>query len=383
MTRAVLRTAAALGLCAVATCGPIRRHDSSSAPAVDNGTMFDWPPSEHPTTALSLDNGKPYRYLMRREASGVSSTLRAVELDHAHAYAAGDDGVVLHRAAHGGWQREAVPTTRRLRALVGGSRDGFMPNAPCVETFTRDNRSWTRAQVTEIFAVGDAGTVVRRDPTGVWAVEPTPVTADLHAVVRHDDRLYAVGNRGTLIERTQRGWRVIASHTDADLRWFDGQVAVGRGGAVIDCARWDRERPGHGEPLACVPRAPASTADLLTGVSQGDRWRAYGVDGTVVRATRQAPVELALDPTFPGGATIFGASLSTWGTSLGEMPAIVVGAAGMLVLQGTTPVQARLDGAPDLFGVVTEAADAFVVGAGGTIVHLQAEGARCESIIDL
>lgn len=380
----VRRAAAAVGLCAMAACGPVARHDSFGAPSAEDGApMFDWPRSERPTTAVALDNGKPYRYLMRREPSGVSSTLRAVELDHAHAYAAGDDGVVLHRAAHGGWRREAVPTTRRLRALVGGARDGFMVNDQCVETFTRDNRSWNREQVTEIFAVGDAGTVVRRDPTGVWAVEPTPVTADLHAIVRRDDRLYAVGDRGTLIERTHGAWRVIASHTDADLRWFDGRVAVGRGGAVIDCARWDRERPGHDEPLACVPRAPASDAELLTGLNQGDRWRAYGVGGVVVRATRQAPIELVLDPTLAGGATIFSASASTWGTSLGQMPPILVGAAGTIVFQTATPVQLRIEGAPDLFGVVTEAADAFVVGAGGTIVHLQAEGARCESVIEV
>jgi len=347
--------------------------------------MFDWPPSERPTTAVVLDNGKPFRYLMRREPSGVTSTLRAVELDRAHAYAAGDDGVVLHRGAHGGWRREAVPTTRRLRALVSGAHDVFWVSSrtPCIETFTTENRSWDRAQITEIFAVGDAGTVVRRDPSGVWTVEPTPITADLHAVVRRHDRLYAVGDRGTLIERTHGAWRTIASHTDADLRWFDGRVAVGGGGAVIDCASWDRERAWPGEQLACVPRAPASDADLLTGLVQGDRWRAYGVGGAVVRATRQVPIELALDPAIPGGATITSAAASPWATSLGEMPPILVGTTGTLVFLATTPVQVMIEGAPELFGVVSEAADAFVVGAGGTIVHLQAEGARCESVIDI
>jgi hypothetical protein len=381
------RAAWALGLGAMAACGhPISHRDKPIHTSVDDGgPMFDWPPSEHPTTAVVLDHGKPYRYLMRREPSGVTSTLRAVELDHGHAYAAGDDGVVLHRAAHGGWRREDVPTTRRLRALVSGAHGvvEFTPRAPCVEMFTRDNRSWNRAQITEVFAVGDAGTVVRRDPSGVWTVEPTPITANLHAVVRRHDRLYAVGDRGTLIERKHGAWRAIASHTSADLRWFDGRVAVGVGGAVIDCAPWDRERPWAGEQLACVPRAPASDADLLTGVVEGDQWRAYGVGGAAVRATRQMPIELALDPAIPGGATITSAAASMTATSLGEMPPILVGTTGTLVFQATTPVQVMVEGAPDLFGVVTEAADAFVVGAGGTIVHLQAEGARCESVIEL
>jgi hypothetical protein len=387
VTRAVLRAARVLGLGAMAACShPIGHRDTPIEPAVDGGgPMFDWPPSERPTRTVELDNGKPYRYLMRRELSGVTSTLRAVELDYGHAYAAGDDGVVLHRGAHGGWRREAVPTTRRLRALVSGAHElgGVTSDISCTETFTTQNRSWDRAQITEIFAVGDAGTVLRRDPSGVWAVEPTPTTADLHAVVRHQDRLYAVGDRGTLIERTHGAWRAIASHTSADLRWFDGRVAVGRGGAVIDCAPWDRERPLPGEQLACVPRAPASDADLLTGVVQGDRWHAYGVGGTVVRATRQAPIELALDPAVPGGATITSAAASMSETSLGEMPPILVGTTGTLVFQTPTPVAVMVEGAPALFGVVTEAADAFVVGAGGTIVHLQAEGARCASVIDL
>lgn len=80
-------------------------------------------------------------------------------------------------------------------------------------------------------------------------------------VRRERHRLYAAGEHGTLLERRDGRWRAIATHSNADLRWFDGRLAVGLGGAVID-SRPPRSACATTSVLSSLPRTAATTSVL-------------------------------------------------------------------------------------------------------------------------
>lgn len=357
MNRAVV----AILVCATAGCGALiqRIRAESWAPP-----QFAWAdPSAPALTAAVPFRGtfRSYHYTVRREPSGVTGALRAVAIFRDVVYAVGDGGVILRRTAHTGWVREPTPTTRTLRGLLG---DALFHS--------------------EVIAVGDAGTVLRRSPDGTWIPEPVPTTADLYAIIADGDALYAVGDHGTLLERNAGVWRAIATHTTADLRSFDGSIAIGRGGAIVDCRAWDSSaRPPD---LHCVPRRSPTRADLLASLGGQIDWRAYGTGGTCVRATRRAPIDAVLDPPLPTGATITAAAdageplaqlIAMPGdegdTAQGSVASILVGTGGTIEILGDQRVRLAIPGAPDLLGVTLDLTDVFVVGAGGTIVHLQAD----------
>jgi hypothetical protein len=340
-------------------CAGIPRTGEAPDRALFNPPTFGWVDPDAASVVVAVhtvpfasrgDSARPetYHYRVRPEPSGVAADLRAVVIDGDHAYAAGDGGVVLHRTGKTGWTREATPTVRTLRALIG-------------------------ADAGEIYAVGDAGTVLRRSANGAWGVEPAPTTADLYdlAVARTNRTLYAVGDHGTLLERRNGTWHAIASHTEADLRQFDGTIAVGRDGAVVDCELWDRDRSWQAHQLVCVPRPSPTHADLLAMAGEYMGWHAYGAEGTALRALRRGPIDVALDAPVPGGAAITAASENRWFAPI-ELVTILVGTGGHIEFVGTQPTRLVIAGSPDLFGVATAGVDAFAVGAAGTIVHLQA-----------
>jgi hypothetical protein len=331
--------------------------------------VFAWVDPQTPPITIAVGSGPTsYHYVARREPSGVTADLHAAMIDgggHADrycAYAAGDDGVVLRRTERGGWMREATPTRQRLRALLAPGDDVDEPEAA------------------EIYAVGDAGTVLRRSKVGIWTTETVPTTVDLYDIVRAHRRLYAVGDRGTLLERRGGAWYLIVTHTEADLRQFDGRIAVGRGGAILDCTSMGRAwSGGPGPPLACVPRPSPTDADLLAIERSAARWRAYGAGGTVVHAAQRDPLVAELDPPIAGGATVTAVSALKGSLMLPQAtaatyvdPAIAVGAGGTIDFVGDERAHVVLPGAPDLLGVAIELFDAFAVGASGVIVHLQA-----------
>ncbi|HEX3759548.1 MAG TPA: hypothetical protein VHW23_12615 [Kofleriaceae bacterium] len=353
----MIRLGVALGL-AIAGCGCGGSPRTAEPPSESErfGPLFGW--VDPGATALSVavhtvpfgdrgtDHPMTYHYTVRSEPSGVTADLHAVVIDGWDAYAAGDDGIVLHRTDKTGWTREAVPTEHRLRALA------------------RDNASG-------LYAVGDAGTVLRR-ANGAWVVEPVPTTADLYDVALSltSQILYAVGDHGTLLERRDGTWQAIASNTEADLRRFDGSIAVGRDGAIISCVRWGRDRMEPGHRLACVPQPSPTHADLRAMGGEYTAWRVYGAEGTVLRVQPHSPLDIALDAPIASGATISAAGDNSWYASV-QIVTILVGTGGQIEFAGTPRTQLAIAGAPDLLGVASAATDAFVVGAGGTIVHLQ------------
>ncbi len=299
-----------------------------------------------PITVELTDGHDHYHYVVRREPSGLETPLYAVAIAGDRAYASGDGGVVLARTAAGGWAREATPTDKALRALAVADA--------------------------ELYAVGDAGTVLHRTASG-WALEPTPSPADLYDVVAADGRVFAVGDRGTLLERTAGTWRAIETHTEADLRRFDGHVAIGKGGAIVDCAWWDREQRERARVPACVPRPSPTTADLLaTFGGEHGTWHAYGVGGVSLAAASAEPIEATLATPIVGDPTISAAIDNHYLTTINNPPVVLVGARGAIVFVSRGPeVHATVPGEPDLAGVASVALDGFAVGARGTIVHLQ------------
>jgi hypothetical protein len=58
----------------------------------------------------------------------------------------------------------------------------------------------------EVYAVGDGGTILRRQG-GMWAAEASPVAVGLTAVWGAGDEVFAVGQGGTVLRRSAGGWR--------------------------------------------------------------------------------------------------------------------------------------------------------------------------------
>jgi hypothetical protein len=104
--------------------------------------------------------------------------------------------------------------------------------------------------------------VLYRSQDGNWSQETSGTQEHLHAVHDMPPRLFAVGDGGTFLVRTEDVWRSIESHTDADLRAMFRHVAVGREGAIIDCHPWPYTIMPSSR-LACVPRRSPTTQDLL------------------------------------------------------------------------------------------------------------------------
>jgi hypothetical protein len=294
----------------------------------------------------------PPHYVLHEERSGVTSELRAVAFARGQVWVAGDDGVVLRRSRTNDWQRETIPTRARIRAIA--------------------------AVGSTVLAVGDGGLALARSADGAWSLEATQSTADLYAITAAGGHTFAVGDRGTMLERTDGAWYAIATDSVADLRDFKANVAVGLGGAIIDCAYWDRD--DHHDPhlLVCVPRPSPIKADLLASVSQP--WRAYGAGGTQLASAPRRPTDAYVMAVLAGGRTITGAADNDY-SATERLPTILVGRAGVVALvdrrSGLTAVGALPD-ATDLDAVASDALDSFAVGANGTIVHLQTESVEIE-----
>ncbi|HET9987270.1 MAG TPA: hypothetical protein VFQ65_02100 [Kofleriaceae bacterium] len=329
--------------------------------------MFTILAADAASTAVELTGSSKYEYVLQREASGVDAELDAVVIDRDRVYAAGEGGIVLRRTAGTGWVHEPTPTTKRIRALVVATDEvanGAAADAP-------------------IFAVGDGGAVVRRSPDGRWTVEATPTQVDLYDIVSDEGHTYIVGDRGTLLERRAGTWRAIPTNTDADLRRFDGQVAIGKGGAIVDCTRWDREQYTLAHMVACVPRPSPTREDLLASTGDGRHsvWHAYGAGGTLMSAAKRAPIDATLGEPLADRPTIRASVENHYSTSVDTLATILVGDAGVMVfVSGPRRVRVELATAPDLFGVASEALDAFAVGARGTIVHLQTRGVQIPTL---
>ncbi len=321
----------------------------------------------------------PYSYAVRGETSGVTEDLYAVAIEQGRAYAVGIGGVVVRRTQHQSWQRENAGTDRTLRSVA-------------VARFEAENSSNTARDpdTLPVYAVGDGGTIVRRGTHGTWRPEASGTTRDLYAVFAADDRVLAAGDGGTLLERRAETWRVVRTHTTADLRAISGSVVVGRGGSIVECTKWPRTADVTALALlACVPRPSPVTNDLFALCKSGrtSRLVATGAEGIRVRDLGHDRGRLTFElwPTGIANA-LRGVADNRWGWKI-DVPAktIAVGERGALFFIGDEGGDQHVivPGAPDLFGVAFERLDAFMVGARGTILHARVEGTELMTVIAL
>jgi hypothetical protein len=112
--------------------------------------------------------------------------------------------------------------------------------------------------------------------TGQWCAEPSPVTSLLHAAwaVSADD-VFAVGDGGTILRRNSDGWTAMSSGTSCKLRGVWGASssdvwATGLGGTIL-----------HFDGTAWSPvTVTSSEIDAVWGSSSSDVW--FVGQGTVL-----------------------------------------------------------------------------------------------------
>ena len=166
------------------------------------------------------DAGKPVKLnLYAVAAAGVDTV-----------YAVGEAGVILRRVA-GVWQREG----KELGSLATLFGVTVLPSG-------------------EVIAVGDAGTIVRRQTAGIWVPETTMGlgTTGFRAVAGTDaDGLYAVGMGAVIAKRGMDKWELDPATIDlADRGNYyavssssAGVFVAGEYGKVLrrEASRWQRE----------------------------------------------------------------------------------------------------------------------------------------------
>jgi hypothetical protein len=133
------------------------------------------------------------------------------------------DAGTIVRRAGGSFSLVASGTTRNLYGLAGTASD--------------------------LYAVGEAGTILH-GVSGVFSAEPSGVSTDLNDVWTSGSAAFAVGNGGVILRRGA-SWTTDASNTAVDLRGVWGQStsdiwAVGNSGTVVryNGASWSAMMPG-------------------------------------------------------------------------------------------------------------------------------------------
>jgi hypothetical protein len=133
----------------------------------------------------------------------------------------------------------------------------------------------------DIWAVGDAGTVMHFDGTA-WLVEQTPSCETLHAVWGTSATdLWAVGDLGRVLHRGANGWRVIDAGTCEGLKAVWGSP----GGDVWISGYHGTLLRGSTQGLADASFDPHVGFEALWGFADDDIWgvtdgRIFHYDGT-------------------------------------------------------------------------------------------------------
>lgn len=143
--------------------------------------------------------------------------------------------------------------------------------------------------------VGDAP-IISTCPAGTWCVEtpPTGVTALLHGIATVDaNDVFAVGDAGTILRRQNGAWTKMTSNTTANLRgvWVRDATdawAVGQGGIVV---RW------NGTAWSVDENAPVLDYKGVWGSAANDVWMIG--DGTAVHFTGGTTYTEAVIPGAP------------------------------------------------------------------------------------
>lgn len=136
-------------------------------------------------------------YSWANQASGTTAQLNDVfEVDHTHAWAVGNGGVIL-KFLDGAWTTVESGTTQNLNDVF----------------FTDNNNGW---------AVGAAGTILYYNGTS-WTVQTSGVTTVLNGVFfTSPTNGYAVGNTGTALHFNGTAWSAINVGFNLDIYSIHG-----------------------------------------------------------------------------------------------------------------------------------------------------------------
>jgi len=122
--------------------------------------------------------------------------------------------------------------------------------------------------------------VVTTCPTGQWCTEAAPVAVLLHSVwaVSEDD-VFAVGDGGAILRRTNNAWTAMASGTSSNLRgvWAASSSDVWASGVTGTILHFD------GTAWSQVAVATTANLDAVWGSSSSDVW--FAGSGTVLHWT--------------------------------------------------------------------------------------------------
>jgi hypothetical protein len=194
-------------------------------------------------------------------------------------WAVGNKGEILHQSGDpkSGWMREEVGPM--IPAYKGGRTSPVYRNEVPTGTVRANlNGIWVSPTGSDLFAVGDAGTVLHKHGDDPWEIEKTPTHEDLRGVWGWSPNdVWAAGDAGTLMRRLTGEWTVVESGVQTDLYGLFGTGpsevwAVGGRGTLLhfDGADWKSE--------------PTATQELilaLWGNGQGEVW-AVGDNSTVL-----------------------------------------------------------------------------------------------------
>lgn len=210
---------------------------------------------------------------------------------------------------------------------------------------------------TDVYAVGEAGTIAHRDDLG-WLAQSSNTTNLLGGVWAGAGEVIAVGNLGTVLRSTGGAWATEATGAGTgDLLGVTGAgdtvFVVGAGGVVLrrSAGTWSVE--------------VSNTGAFLSGVAAIDAFDVWAVGGDLVGS--QTLLHYDGDDWTPDtrdGETLYGAY------AVAADDVYAVGRAGTILHYDGTAWQAEPSGTTeDLYAVTGAGDDVWVVGAAGTTLR--------------
>jgi photosystem II stability/assembly factor-like uncharacterized protein len=255
------------GYLAVGTGGAIVRRTSFS----------DWAAVESPTAAdlLAVDHWGPRVLAVGRAGTlvqseddglsfalvelGISEDLHAVLLDGQRGVMVGDDRIAWSSDGGDSWALASLPAGSF--SLRGVADDGEA-----------------------LWAVGLAGAMLRSDDAGAsWSEIAAPVQQDLWAIgyagIDAEAGLFAVGDAGTILRLESSGWVSVEHEIEGDLRGVGGNFMVGVDGLVVAIEVDYASEPQRYQELGREP-ARGDLWDVVDELAVGDgsRLTTIGID---------------------------------------------------------------------------------------------------------
>jgi photosystem II stability/assembly factor-like uncharacterized protein len=227
----------------------------------------DWAPVTSPTEAdlLAIDHWGP-----RVIAVGSGGVIVQSE-DDGQSFAVVDLGITddLHGIVLDSVRGAIVGDNQILWSGDGG--DTWMPaTLPAGSFALRDVADDGEV----LWAVGVGGAMLRSEDGGAnWIDADSATTADLWAIgfagLDVEAGLFAVGDAGTILRLETSGWTAIEHELDGDFRGVGGNFIVGTGGLVVGIELDEGEEPQHYLELGRDP-ARGDLWDVIDDLAVGD-----------------------------------------------------------------------------------------------------------------